>query len=885
MSRRRWLVPEAVQVSVMDCGPAALTALLQGFDIDVSLGRLREACQTGVDGTSIDTLEEVLQQLSLDAEQILIPADHLLLREADALPALAVLASPNGSTHFVLVWRTHGPLVQLMDPACGRRWVPRAELIGELYRHTATVSADVFSAWAASDDFLGPLRVRLHALGLGSDAERRIAAAVDARGWQELARLDAAARVVAALVETKALRRGPEAAALVNQLIDRADATAIPERYFTVSAAPPAATGEEQVQMSGAVVLRVRGPLAEPQADAAAPPELIAALSERPQSWPRALWQLLRGDGTAAPFMLLGALVVAAGGGMIEALALRGALDLGRLLTASRQRLVAGVALLAFSLLLLALELPLLSGLQRLGRVLEARLRVAFQQKLPRLADRFLSSRPTSDMADRCHAVQSVRSAPQLVGQLLRSASALVVTCAGLIWLDPQSAPLVLLVGAASVGLPLAAMRVLAERDLRLRAHAAALAGIVLNALHGLVALRAHGGERALRREQEGLLVGWMGAARDLLSTSLVVEGALALVGTACAVPLFVHHFARHGDSGSTLLFLYWALNLTALGQELAIATRQLPAQRSVVLRLLEPLGAPDESALPVAPQPAPAQSITAAPAHSTSARGVAIDLRGVEVRAGGHTVLRELDLHIAAGTEVAIVGPSGAGKSSLVGLLLGWHRPAAGEVLVDGAPLDVTALRRRTAWVDPAVQLWNQPLFDNLRYGAEGVPPVEDVLRATNLVELLERLPDGLQTVLGEGGGLVSGGEGQRVRLGRALIRRDAELVILDEPFRGLDRPRRAALMAEARRWWRNATLLCITHDVGETCDFARVLVVEGGRVVEDDAPAALAARPGSRYGALLAAERSLRQELRSAALFRRIRLEGGQLVEEPAP
>ena len=128
-------------------------------------------------------------------------------------------------------------------------------------------------------------------------------------------------------------------------------------------------------------------------------------------------------------------------------------------------------------------------------------------------------------------------------------------------------------------------------------------------------------------------------------------------------------------------------------------------------------------------------------------------------------------------------------------------------------------------------------------------------MIEAADLRDLLEKLPDGLQTRLGEGGALVSGGEGQRVRLGRGLLRPGVRLVILDEPFRGLDRERRRELLARARRWWRAATVLCITHDVGETQGFGRVLVVDGGQIVEDGAPADLAAQtrltlPGTAGG-----------------------------------
>src|SRR5215472_13443937 len=97
----RWLVPTVVQSSAMDCGPAALKCLLEGLGISASYGRLREACQTDVDGTSIDTLEDIANQLGLDAEQVIVPPDHVLVGESCALPALVVVRLPNGFTHFV----------------------------------------------------------------------------------------------------------------------------------------------------------------------------------------------------------------------------------------------------------------------------------------------------------------------------------------------------------------------------------------------------------------------------------------------------------------------------------------------------------------------------------------------------------------------------------------------------------------------------------------------------------------------------------------------------------------------------------------------------------------------------------------------------------------
>ena len=167
MSRqRRFLVPEVVQTSAMDCGPAALCCLLGGFGIPASYGRLREACQTDVDGTSIDALEDTARLLGLDAEQVMMPVDHLLVEESGALPALVVTRLPNGLTHFVVAWRRHGRFVQVMDPAVGRRWVKASRFLHDVYVHDFAVPADAFAAWATSDAFLVPLGRTLSALGL-----------------------------------------------------------------------------------------------------------------------------------------------------------------------------------------------------------------------------------------------------------------------------------------------------------------------------------------------------------------------------------------------------------------------------------------------------------------------------------------------------------------------------------------------------------------------------------------------------------------------------------------------------------------------------------------------------------------------------------------------
>ena len=224
---RYFLAPEVVQTSAMDCGPAALKSLLEGFGIAVSYGRLREACQTNVDGTSIDTIEEVANQLGLEAEQIMIPTDHLLLPESNTLPALVVIRQPNGLTHFVVVWRRHGPFVQVMDPGTGRRWQTHQGLLSQLYIHQLPVPAEAWREWAGTDGFCDPLRQRLQLLGLEeADYQRLIERALADQNWRPLAALDAATRMVDSIVRAGGLDAGAEAAKVL-------------ERFFNSAAASP----------------------------------------------------------------------------------------------------------------------------------------------------------------------------------------------------------------------------------------------------------------------------------------------------------------------------------------------------------------------------------------------------------------------------------------------------------------------------------------------------------------------------------------------------------------------------------------------------------------------------------------------------------------------
>lgn len=155
--------------------------------------------------------------------------------------------------------------------------------------------------------------------------------------------------------------------------------------------------------------------------------------------------------------------------------------------------------------------------------------------------------------------------------------------------------------------------------------------------------------------------------------------------------------------------------------------------------------------------------------------------------------------------------------------------------------------------------------------------------MASADLRGVIDALPNGLQTALGEGVAFLSGGQGQRVRLARGELRPSVGLVVMDEAFRGLDRDQRHALLARAREHWQGATLICITHDVAETLAFPRVVVIDRGRVVEDGDPRALAAEPATVFASLLGAEHKNRALLWESSVWRRVRVDAGTVREIP--
>lgn len=226
---------------------------------------------------------------------------------------------------------------------------------------------------------------------------------------------------------------------------------------------------------------------------------------------------------------------------------------------------------------------------------------------------------------------------------------------------------------------------------------------------------------------------------------------------------------------------------------------------------------------------------------------------------------LEHVDLTIGAGQHVAVVGASGAGKTTLGHLLLGFTRPTEGRVVfdrVDLSHIDPEAARRMIAWAPQDPHVFHTTLAGNLRLARPRATDgeLENVLGQVGLGEWLDRLSNRLDTVLGERGATVSGGERQRLGVARALLA-DRPVVILDEPTAHLDGESETLLRSSVLAATPGKTLIWITHRVGDLHMFDRVVTLHHGHATAGD-PGLPALDRGDR--SLRSAQQSLRQSLR---------------------
>ncbi|WP_205862716.1 thiol reductant ABC exporter subunit CydC [Planosporangium thailandense] len=460
------------------------------------------------------------------------------------------------------------------------------------------------------------------------------------------------------------------------------------------------------------------------------------------------------------------------------------------------------------------------------------RLRVLAYQRLERLAPAALPVLRAGDLVGRF--VADVDAAldvlvrvvlPYIVAALIGAATA------GFLGALLPGAGVVLAAGLllVAVGVPAIQHTVARRADRRTAPLRGELSAATVDLLRGLPDLVAFGAARRrlaalaetddrLRRATARSAAGvGLGAGLVALATGACVWAGLALGAGA------VRAGTLNGVVLAVVVLTPFAVFDTVSG--LPAAAAQLATARAALGRVFSLLDQPDPVSEPAAPAPLPAD-------HR-------LELIGVSARwPGGPDVLHDVDLALSPGRRVAVVGPSGSGKSTLAAVLVRFLDPSAGKVTLGGVDTRDLAgddVRTVVGLLTDDARLFDTTIRDNLRIGDRGAD--DERLRAAladaRLLEWVDSLPNGLDTMVGEQGSRLSGGQRRRLALARALLA-EFPILILDEPTEHLDEETADALTADLLAVTRGRTTVLITHRLTGLAEVDEIVVVDGGRIVQ---------------------------------------------------
>ncbi|EWY39356.1 cysteine ABC transporter permease [Skermanella stibiiresistens SB22] len=367
----------------------------------------------------------------------------------------------------------------------------------------------------------------------------------------------------------------------------------------------------------------------------------------------------------------------------------------------------------------------------------------------------------------------------------------------------------------------------------------ARMGGHFLDRLQGLTTLKLFGQARReldlIRHVSDEYRQRTMGVLRIAFLSSAVLElfSAMAVAVVAVYVGFSLLGYVRFGPSGGVTLAT--GLFVLLLAPEFFFPLRQLAAHYhdraaavGAAARILEVLETPVE----------PRAGI-----HAPAGAGpMALEMVGVSfvhgVGEGARPVLDGFSLNVEAGERVALVGPSGAGKSTVISLFLGFLRPGAGVVRIGGLEVGRIDPAEVTAWVGQNPHLFHGTIRDNIRLARPDAE--EDEIQAAadeaRVTDFAARLPQGLDTLIGQRGHGISGGEARRVALARAYLK-DAPILLLDEPTAGLDAANEALVLKALDTLARGRTVLIATHSLSGIGWADRAIPIEGTAEVVADA------------------------------------------------
>ncbi len=487
-------------------------------------------------------------------------------------------------------------------------------------------------------------------------------------------------------------------------------------------------------------------------------------------------------------------------------------------------------------------------------------MRLELYEHLQRLSPKFYAATRLGEIVSRINndigEIQRIAAEVALswVGNVLFLAGSLVV----LFWLDWQ----LFLVGLATLPLSLWALvlyrRQLDSRVTTLRERSASIGSFLIETLQANRTVVTSGAERREVGRFAGLNRAFIDALMGLQRVHYFSGGLPSLLLVAGSAAVFFYGGWRVVEGtmtmGTLAAFLAYQARVVAPVQALMglygeLATAQVSWRRVAEILDTKPDVVEAPNALPL-----------------PTARGE-VEFDGVSLSYGrGGAVLEDISFRAAPGDIVAIVGASGSGKSTVADVLLRLLDPDAGVVRIDGhdlKSLKLADLRRHVQIVEQEPLLFHTTIEANVRYANPDATEadVAAALERVGLSRFIADLPDGLKTVVGDRGMALSAGERQRIALARALVTNPAVL-ILDEPSAALDPASERHVIEGYRQAMKDRTVIVISHrlDVVRAAD--RVVMIHGTRVVEQGAPASLAAAGGpfaALFGTAAVESRSL--------------------------